>query len=137
MATGYPALMIKQPESPLQQFGQVEQIKSAMQQQQMAQIELQNARQQQQENQVIRQSFMKNKGDMAATINDAASSGQVNPATLLKLQTGYTQQQQALATLQETDIKNQAAFGDRLAGALDAVKAAPLADRPKVLQNQV
>ncbi|MFI5056896.1 MAG: hypothetical protein ACHQLQ_01815 [Candidatus Acidiferrales bacterium] len=45
MATGFPALMIKSPESPIEQLGGVMQLKGAMQQQQLTGLEVQRQQQ--------------------------------------------------------------------------------------------
>ncbi len=45
MATGFPALMIRPPESPLQQFGQIQQIRGAQQEQQMNALKIQQEQQ--------------------------------------------------------------------------------------------
>src|SRR5260370_820341 len=42
---GFPALQIRPPESPLQQFGQVQQIRSAQQEQQLRGLQIQQAQQ--------------------------------------------------------------------------------------------
>src|SRR6266481_4302182 len=45
MATGFPALSIRQPESPIEQLGGVMQIKSALQQQQLGALDIQQREQ--------------------------------------------------------------------------------------------
>jgi hypothetical protein len=45
MASGFPALMIKQPESPLQQYGQAQQVASGQQQMQMQALQIQQEQQ--------------------------------------------------------------------------------------------
>ena len=101
---GFPALQIKTPESPIQQLGQVEQLKGAIQQQQMGAIELQNARQSQLEQQTIMQLYRQNQGDLGKTIQDATATGKVRPQTLLGLQNQHIAMQTSLANLGEKEL---------------------------------
>lgn len=132
---GFPALMIQQPESPLKQFGEAQQIKGMVQQQQMGQIELENARQSQLEQQTIMHLYRNNQGDLAKTIADATATGKVRPQTLLQMQNQHIAMQTALATQNEKELANAKTFGDMAAGGLDTVLKAPVAERPAALQR--
>ena len=132
---GFPALQIQQPESPLKQFGEAEQIKGMMQQQQMGAIELQNARQSQLEQQTIMQLYRQNQGDLGKTIADATATGKVRPQTLLQLQNQHITMQTSLANLGEKELANAKTFGDMAAGGLDSVLKVPEAERPAALQR--
>src|SRR5258708_38117222 len=78
----FPALMIHPPESPIQQLAGVEQLKAGVQQQQLGEIQLQEARLNQQSQQVLMEKFAANNGDMNKTYADAAASGKVTPQML-------------------------------------------------------
>jgi len=103
---GFPALMINQPESPLKQFSEVTQIKAALQQQQMGEIELQEARDAQAGSHALMESFTRNKGDLNATYADAVNSGKVPPEMLMKFRTQSVTMQTQAATLTEKELEN-------------------------------
>lgn len=134
---GFPALMINQPESPLKEVGAIEQIRSQQQQQQMGEIQLQNARIAQQENQTIMRLYAENKGNLDQTIADAAASGQVRPGTLVDLRTKSVAAQTQMAMLDEKRLANLKNMHEMAANALEAVKKVPIEQRAGEIRTQL
>lgn len=146
MGIPLPALSIHPPEQQdlLGQYGKIMQLKSLMGGQQLqglqtqeAQINLENARQQQLENKTLRDSYRNNGGDLEQTIKDAAASGNVSPGTLTKLQETQLKIQTDLATKDEKVLKNALDSGNLFAGALDAVKQVPIENRQQAVKTQL
>lgn len=146
MGIPLPALSIHPPEQPdlLGQAGKIMQLKSLMGGQQLqglqtqeAQINLENARQQQLESRTIRDAYRNSGGDLEKTISAAAASGNVSPHTLTALQEQHLKIQTDLATKDEKVLKNALDSGNLFAGALDAVKQVPLESRQQAIKTQL
>lgn len=99
-------------------------IRGMNQQNQMGNIELQNAQQDQKDRQTISKLFQQNNGDMGKTIQGAAAAG-VQPKTLMGLQSTNLELQTKLSQKTDTDLKNFAAAHDNAAGLTQAVLDAP------------
>jgi hypothetical protein len=137
MATsGFPALDIRPPESPIQQLSGVMQLKSAVQQTQMGEIQLQQARKAQQSQQVLMSLYAKNNGDLNQTYADAVASGQVTPEHLMQFRTQSIAAQTQLATLDEKKLANLQKTHDMAADALEAVKGVPVEQRGDEIKRQ-
>lgn len=132
---GFPALMIKQPESPVQQLAGAQQVVAGQQELQMGAIKLQEAHQAQFESKFLMQLGRQNQGDLGKTIQDAQASGKVRPQTIMALQKQQLEMHTALATATEKDLANAKAFGDMAAGGLDEVLKVPEAERLKAIQR--
>jgi hypothetical protein len=102
---GFPALAIRPPESPVQQLGGVLQLKNAVQQQQLGEIQLQEARLNQESQQVLMQKFSENNGDLNKTYADAANTGRVTPQMLLQFRTQSIAAQTAMASLSDKEME--------------------------------
>lgn len=136
MATGFPALMIQQPEDPLKQVAQIEQIRSAAQQQELTEVQLREARLNQNSQTYLMQAYARNGGDMNKTYADAASSGQVTPQMLLQFRTSSIAAQTQLANLSKTTLENLAKSHELAANELEAFKSLPVAQRtPDVVKT--
>jgi hypothetical protein len=136
MATaGFPALQIRPPESPLQELGGALQIKGAMQQQQLGEIQLQEARQNQTSQQVLMQKFSENNGDLNKTYADAAATGQVTPSMLLNFRTQSIAAQTAMANLSEKQVDLLIKQHDLTANELEGVKQLPIEQRPQGIKD--
>jgi len=76
---GYPALMIRPPESPLEQVARVEQLKSAVQGQQLQGLQIQQAQQQLADQKALTQAMIgwdgKNPGDLPMLVLKSGGSG--------------------------------------------------------------
>jgi hypothetical protein len=130
MATGgFPALAIQPPASPTQQIGGALQVRNEMQRGQMQDIELQNARLQQQSNATLMRLFAQNKGDMNQTYQDAVASGQVLPEHLLDFRQKSVAAQVQAAALDEKKLQNIDKMHDIAENELEGFKALPLAQR--------
>lgn len=146
MGIPLPALSIRPPEQQdlLGEAGKMMQLKSLMGAQQLqglqtqeAQINLDNARQQQLESKTLRDAYRKNGGDLEKTISDAAASGNVSPGTLTKLQETHLKIQTDLASKDEKVLKNALDSGNLFAGALDAIKKVPIENRQQAVKTQL
>ena len=138
MATaGFPALQIRPPESPLQEVGGALQIKNAMQQQQIGEIQLEEARQQQTSQSILMQKFAANNGDLNKTYADAAATGQVTPSMLLNFRTQSIAAQTAAANLTDKQLENLTKTHDLATNALEAVKQVPMEQRPQAIKDQL
>jgi len=131
-----PALDIHPPESPLQQVGGALQIANAVQQREKGEIELEQARAIQQSQQTLMSLYARNNGDLNATYRDAADSGQVLPEHLLDFRTQSIAAQVAAANLDEKRLTNLSKIQGMAADALEAVKAAPEAQRGDEIKRQ-
>ena len=131
----FPALDIKQPESPIQQLGGVLALKNQVQQGQMGEIQLQQARQNQQSQQTLMRLYAQNNGDLDKTYSDAASSGQVTPEHLMAFKNQIITAKTQLATLQEKDLANLGKMHDLAFNEIESFKALPIEQRtPDVLK---
>src|SRR5215469_786159 len=92
---GFPALMIRPPESPLEQVARVEQLKSAVQGQQLQGLQIQQAQQQLADQKALTQAMIgwdgKNPGDLPMLVLKSGGSGNAAMAA-----------QQHILTLQNT-----------------------------------
>jgi hypothetical protein len=129
---GYPALAIKGPEPLLQQYGQAQAIVGAQQRQQMGEIEIQNARMQQQSTQAIQQAFMDNKGDIGQILQNPPAG--VLPKDLLELRNVDQAYRLQAAQLTESNLKNESTLDSKAGDILQSVKT--IAD-PQVRQQSV
>lgn len=128
---------LKVPEQPnaLEQYARIMQIKSAQQGQQMQGIQIQQAQKQQKDDEVVRQAFGANKGDIDKTLNDVA--GKVSPQTYTALQQHAVDVKTKTADLVAKQGANAALQADLMVGAHDAVDKAPADQKPAVYQQQV
>lgn len=129
--------MIRPPESAVQEVGGALQIKNAVQQSQMGEIQLQEAKLNRDSQQTLMESFARNNGDLNQTYADAAKSGKVTPKMLLDFRTSSIAQQTAMANLTEKQLENLGKTHDLAANALEAVKQVPEADRQVAIQRQL
>lgn len=134
---GFPALMIQQPESPIHQLAGVEQLKNQAQQQQLGEIQLEEARSSQTSQKVLMDSFSRNGGDLNKTYAEAAASGKVTPKMLLEFRTQSIAAQTQLATLAEKQLENLTKTHDLAAKAFEAVKQLPIEERQVGIQRQL
>jgi hypothetical protein len=132
---GFPALQIKQPEPYAQQVGQVLQIKNALQQQQMGEIEIQNARAQQASTQALQKAWIANKGDMGAVLANPPQGAL--PKDLLALNETYQKLRLQAAQTDEATLKNQAAQDAKAADILQAAKGLDPAKRGEYVSTQL
>lgn len=139
---GFPALAIKPPESPLQQFGQVEnilaqrqQIAGEQQRQELGAVQLQEAQRDANSRATLMKIWADNDGDANQTVADARASGQVTPEHLQAFQIGAVQLQTQAALLQKDQLENKKTIYDMAANKLDAVKALPIAQRGQALMD--
>lgn len=137
IASQFPALAIKPPESPIQELSGVLAIKGQQQQQQMGQVELDNARQIQNENATIMRLYAENKGDMNQTLADARNSGQVRPQTLLDLQAKTVAAQVQAAQLTTDQLNNHAKMAEMAANELDSIKNLPPEQQVQGIRDSV
>lgn len=129
--------MIKPPESPIQQLAGVEQLKAQVQQQQMGEIQLEEARSNQTSEQTLMESFSRNGGDFNKTYADAANSGKVTPSMLSKFRAESIAAQTQAAILSEKQLENLAKTHDLAANALESVKQLPEDQRQVGIQRQL
>lgn len=127
--------MIQQPEDPLKQVAQIEQIRGMAQSQELGAVQLEEARRVQQSQQTLMSLYAKNSGDLNQTYADAASSGKVLPDQLLDFRTKSIAAQTQLATLQEKDLANRKTVNDLAANELEAIKQLPVEQRPQGIRD--
>lgn len=119
----FPALDIRPVESPLQQMGGALQLKSALQQQQIGAVQLQEAKINAQSRQALMSIWAQNNGDPNATIQQARESGKVTPDDLYAFQTHTTDLQTKAALLTKDQLDNHAKIAEMAANELDSLKA--------------
>jgi len=129
-----PQLQIQQPINPLEQMGRIVALRSALQEQQSQQQQIQQGQLALQDQQIIRQAFMDNNGDLDGTLRDAAKNG-ASPNTLMTLQQHAIDQKLKVAQADETTIKNQTALHDQARGKIQAVLALPPEQRYQAAQD--
>lgn len=141
---GYPALQIMPPESPLKQFGEAEQIKSMMQQQQMGQIELQNARQQQIDTQSMTKAMAQWDGQdpnqIAHLVVQNGGSGKASMEVLSKVQAMRLQIADIANKDAETNSKNlesQIKTNDQYRGRIQAIINAPANQKQPLWEQEI
>lgn len=132
---GFPALQIRPPESPIQQLTGVEQLKGAVQQQQMGEIQLQEARLNQTSEQTLMESYSRNAGDLNKTYADAVASGKVTPRMLMDFRAQSVAAQTQLATLQEKDLANLEKTHTLASNELESVKQLPVEQRAQGIKD--
>jgi hypothetical protein len=120
----FPALAIKQPDL-LQQVTGALQAKGMIQQQQLGQVQLQQATAQQQSEQALMRIWAENDGDYNATYADASKSGQVLPEHLQNFQIRGIAAQTQAANLTEKQLQNHKAVSEAAANEIDAIKNLP------------
>jgi len=122
--------------NPMDQTAKALAIKGQLQQQQMSDIQLQQAQQQQKDTETVKRAFMENKGDLDATIKTAAERG-VSPQMLTQLQQHALDVKTKVADLvtKQGAIAQQQA--DLMQGAHDAVDKAPAEQKPAIYQQQL
>lgn len=120
-----PALQVKPPEQSnlLEQYRAMQQIKSGQQQQQIQQLAIQKAQQQQKDSLTVRDSFSKNKGDIDKTLQEVA--GKVGADTYTALQQHAVDVKQKMSTLTADQLKNIATQNDNARGLIQPVIDAP------------
>lgn len=129
-SSAFPALAINtQGESPLNTLAKVEQIKAAMQSQEMGSIQLQQARVNQQSQQILMEAYAKNGGDLNQTLADARASGKVTPNDLLGFQEKSVALQTAAAKLGETQLDNLTKEKEQVANSLEQFRSLPIEQR--------
>lgn len=121
------ALSVRPPEqgpNPLQQYAQAIQIQGQQQQQQMGAVQLQQAKQTQQDQQTVRKAFMDSNGDLDQAIKLSAQRG-VSPAMLTQLQQHALDVKTKLQSLQTEQLKNMATQNDNARGLIQPIVSAP------------
>src|SRR5260370_39264637 len=119
------AATIKQPESPISQLSGALALKSQVQQQQMGQVQLEQAQQEQRSSATLMRIFAQNNGDMNQTLADARASGQVIPSHLLDFQTKSIAAQVQASLLSKEQLANHKAMAEQAANELDSIKSLP------------
>lgn len=132
---GFPALMIKPPESPISELGGALALKGAVQQQQMGEIQLHEARLNQTSEQTLMESYSRNAGDLNKTYADAVASGKVTPQMLMQFRSQSVAAQTQLATLQEKDLANLEKTHTLASNELEAVKQLPVEQRAQGIKD--
>ena len=139
---GYPALAVRPPESPLTQFGQVQdiiarrqQIAGQQQAQELGAVQLEEAKRNATSQAALMKIWADNDGDMNATIEDAKASGLVTPEHLQSFTLGQQQIQTAAAKLTADQLANRKTIYDMAANKLDAVKQLPMMQRPQAIMD--
>lgn len=138
-----PALSIKQPESPIEQFGRAMQLKQLagagkLQQGelQMQQMQLEQAQMQLEDQKKIRQAFVDANGDLDSTIERARKAG-VNPQTLLQLKNAQIDQATKLQTLKKDALDNMKKQNDAIGASAQAVLGVSPENRPQAYQQEM
>lgn len=127
-----PALAVRPPEqgpSPLQQFAQIQSIKGLMQQNQMGNVQLQQAQQAQKDQQTLGQLMIKNRGNIDKVIQDAPDAG-VMPNTILQLQQHALDVKTKLQSYDTDALKNFATRNDNARGLIQPIVNAKPEDQP-------
>lgn len=141
--TSFPALDIRPPENPLDQYAKALSVKSLIGGQQLQQAQLQRENLQNQllekdvqDRQIISDSYKRNKGDLDKTFDDASSRG-ASPTSLIQLHTmilGQREKEQALTKAQFENLQMQ---NDAVLQAHDSVAALPEPDRPEAYRTSL
>src|SRR5579872_1486431 len=136
-----PALAVKAPESPLNQYAQALSIKSLMGnqqlqagQQQLQQLQIKQAKQQQQDSDTFRKAFQDNNGDFDKSIAAAVKAG-ISPQMVTQLQAHALDVKTKTAALTTDQLKNQATQNDNLVGLIKPIVDAP-AEKKAALYQQ-
>jgi len=125
----FPALMIKQPEPILEQYGQAQQVAAGAQQLQIGQLQLQQARLNQQSEETLMEAFARNNGDFNKTYADAAGSGKVTPQALMQFRASSVAMQLQAANLSEKQLGNIEKYHTLATNEIEAFKALPTEQR--------
>jgi hypothetical protein len=134
---GFPALQIRPPESPLQQAATALQLQGEVQRQQLGNVQLEEARLNQQSQQALMEAYTNNNGDLNATYAEAVKSGKVTPQMLLNFRTQSVAAQVQMANLSEKELTNLSKVHDMEADALEAVKGVPVEQRGAEIKRQL
>jgi hypothetical protein len=124
MATGYPALMIRPPESPVEQLGQVLGVKSELQQQQLQQVQIQQAQRQLSDQNAITKSLLSWDGtttdprQLAMTVLKNGGSGQA----VFQVAQQLLARQQSVSEIAKNDAMTNQANADVQAKQNDALR---------------
>src|SRR5260370_696572 len=122
------AATIKQPESPISQLSGALALKSQVQQQQMGQVQLEQAQQEQRSSATLMRIFAQNNGDMNQTLADSRASGQIIPSHLLDFQ---TKSKPAEVQAQQQNDADLAKAVDESKGADSALLSMPSPDEAR------
>lgn len=133
MGNQFPALAIQAPPGPLDQYAKATQVASGLQQLQVGQIQLNQARIQQQSQATLMKAFAENKGDMNQTLADATASGKVDPTSLINFRQATIAAQTSAAKLQETQLTNNQKVAEAAGNELTGIQALPPDQRPAAL----
>src|SRR5882672_4739912 len=143
MGTPLPALSIKQPESPVEQLGQVMQLKNLAGQGKLQQGQIQeqqNTLQMQQmqleDQKKIRQAFVDSNGDMDQTIDRASKAG-VSPQMLLQLKQSKIDQLTKIQQLKKDELANSKSQVDAIGAASQAILGVSPELRPQAYQQKI
>lgn len=140
MATSIPlpALHVETPQQPnaLEQYARLMQIKSAQQNQQIQQQEIQKNQMALQDQNIGRKAFLDANGDLDKTVQLAAKYG-MSPQGVQQLQLHSVDVKTKTADLVSKQGANAAMQADLLAGAHDAVDKAKPEDKPAEYQRQL
>lgn len=133
MGNQFPALAINPVAGPLDQYAKAAQVASGLQSLQVGQIQLQQARIQQQSQATLMKAFADNKGDMNQALADATASGKVDPTALLNFKQASIAAQTSAAKLQETQLGNNQKVAEAASNELTGIQALPPDQRPAAL----
>ncbi len=107
-------------ENPLDAFARAQALKNQMQQGQIQDIALQQARQQLQDQQIIRKAYMDSDGDLEDFMAKARRYG-ASPDTVIKLQEGILNQKKAYLQMTDEERKAHLAKTDMIRGMLTPI----------------
>lgn len=133
MGNQFPALAVQPMPGPLDQYAKAAQVASGLQSLQVGQIQLQQARIQQQSQATLMKAFADNKGDMNQALADATASGKVDPTALLNFKQASIAAQTSAAKLQETQLGNNQKVAEAASNELTGIQALPPDQRPAAL----
>lgn len=138
-----PALQIRPPADPLEQYGKVLSLKSLLQGQQLGAEELKTRQLQNQQTQgdiadqqKITQAYIQANGNLDQTVDLAAKAG-VKPQTLLKLKAASTDQQTKVAALSKDQLANAKAQTDLVGQHTAAILALPPEQRKDAVKQSL
>lgn len=133
MGNQFPALAINPVAGPLDQYAKATQVAQGLQSLQVGQIQLNQARIQQQSQATLMKAFADNKGDMNQTLADATASGKVDPTSLINFRQATIAAQTSAAKLQETQLTNNQKVAEAAGNELTGIQALPPDQRPAAL----
>src|SRR3989442_8646852 len=138
MGIPLPALALQRPPQPdpLGEYGKIVALRSMLGQQRLQDLEAQQKELQVRDQQIVRQAFVANNGDLEKTIMDAAKGG-ASPQTLQGLQQHALQMKNLMATGDELQLKNMQTRSAMLAQRANAVLDAPQEQREKLYVGSI